>query len=241
MLDRASHKEADDAILLFDEPFYEKGQSSGGESTGCRPKDYYISFRTKDFYYSEDITPELIPLRSPNAFMLINNHMLINNQKIPLLTQEITLQKEEDASIVSPVEIEVNEPLENDEKKRRQLLSKTFKILQEIFYEYSVAGWDGYDAQPISEDSFKETIRFLQMLPFAMPIPEVVPEPSGQIALEWYESQDYIFVVSLSGKKLIDYAGLFGEGNKTYGTERFKKTIPNTIIENVNRLYVHGD
>jgi len=67
-------------------------------------------------------------------------------------------------------------------------------------------------------------------------MPEVVPEPSGEIGLEWSKGKDKVFVVSLSGKNEIVYAGLFGI-NKVHGVEYFGDAVPSTILENLRRLY----
>ncbi|MDF0665507.1 MAG: hypothetical protein P0119_05440 [Nitrospira sp.] len=94
----------------------------------------------------------------------------------------------------------------------------------------------GGEIAPISELTCKETIDFLRKLPSTLPIPEVIIEPNGDLALEWFVSNYCSFLVGFSGKGVITYAGLFGRGQKTYGTEFISEAIPSSIVENIRRV-----
>lgn len=111
--------------------------------------------------------------------------------------------------------------------------------LKEIFEECSEEGWDGYDALPITEEAYLEAERLIKSLPITsfIPMPEITPEPNGDIALEWSKGNRQIFIASVSGENEITYAGLFGV-NKTYGTEYFGDSLPLKLIENLRRLYL---
>jgi len=114
---------------------------------------------------------------------------------------------------------------------------KVFQSLDEVFDECSEEGWDGYDALPITDYSYIEAKRLIESLPLtSFPIPEVVPESSGEIGLEWYRRKRLIFTVSVSGRNEIVYAGLFGT-NRAHGTEYFGDLLPSVILENLKRLY----
>lgn len=115
---------------------------------------------------------------------------------------------------------------------------EALQSLNEVFEECSEEGWDGYDALPITEDAYIEAIRFIESLPLTsfIPMPEIVPEPSGEIGLEWYRGKRQVFVASVRGRNEIVYAGLFGV-NKPHGTEYFGDTLPSVILENLKRLY----
>jgi hypothetical protein len=126
----------------------------------------------------------------------------------------------------------------NELKKSITLGRKTdvLQSLENLFKECSDEGWDGYEASPITEDAYLEARKLIGNLPINLRMPEVVPEPSGEIGLEWSRGKDRVFVVSLSGKNEIAYAGLFGI-NKVHGVEYFGDAIPSTILENIRRLY----
>lgn len=107
-----------------------------------------------------------------------------------------------------------------------------------IFQECSQENWDGYDAAPISKKTYFEAKKFIEMLrslPF--PLPEILPEPDGQIGFEWYKEKNNSFTVSLTEKNLIYYAGLFGENSETCGKEKFNDSIPKVISDNLSRLF----
>lgn len=117
-------------------------------------------------------------------------------------------------------------------------LDSVLQLLDEVFMDCSTEGWDGYDASRITEASYIEAMQFIENLPLtsSFPMPEIIPEPSGEIALEWSKGSQKIFVASFSGNNEIIYAGLFG-ANKTHGTEYFGESPPALIIENIMRIY----
>ncbi|MHC4181726.1 MAG: hypothetical protein ACYSWS_02165 [Planctomycetota bacterium] len=116
-------------------------------------------------------------------------------------------------------------------------LNEALQSLNEVFEECSEEGWDGYDALPITEEAYFAAIKLIKSLPVtAFPMPEVTPEPNGEIGLEWYREERQVFVASVSGRNEIVYAGLLGV-NKSHGTEYFGDSLPSVILENLKRLY----
>lgn len=111
-----------------------------------------------------------------------------------------------------------------------------FSALLETYQECYEENWDGYDAMPISQAALSEAERFLGALPSWIPAPEIVPEPDGDIGFEWNRGKDWVFVASVNGTNRITYAGLFGIGNKTHGTELFDGSIPKTLSDLIARL-----
>lgn len=121
--------------------------------------------------------------------------------------------------------ISIGDPLEN-----------ALSSLREVREECSVSDWDGYGAFPMTEDAFNEVRELIKLFPSSIPMPEISADPTGAISLEWYRERRLTFVVSLSGEKRLDYAGLFGS-NKSYGSEYFGYTLPVVVLENLRRLY----
>ncbi len=117
-------------------------------------------------------------------------------------------------------------------------LEEALQSLEQIFQECSEEGWDGYDAKPITEETYLEARRFIESLPLTsfIPKPEIIPEPSGEIGFEWSKGRNMVFVVSVSGKNELVYAGVFGI-NETHGVEYFGDTLPAIILEHLKRLY----
>ena len=114
----------------------------------------------------------------------------------------------------------------------------TLESISETWRECSNENWDGYGAQPISHYTYMEAIIFLTLIPPSVPMPEVVPEPAGEIAFEWYKGKGRVFVASVGGQNVIKYAGLFGENNKAHGTESFHNgELPKNIVSYIRRVF----
>ena len=113
-------------------------------------------------------------------------------------------------------------------------------IVIDTFRKHQKSNWDGYDAAPISEAACAEAILFLKKLPSTIPSPDVIPNPDGDVSLEWYIDQRLLFVATFSGTGIIAFAGVFGKGSKVHGTELFTESIPSSVVENLCRLFSQG-
>jgi len=140
--------------------------------------------------------------------------------------------------------LKLNEILERDlsEIRKGETLGRQIDMLQildNLWEECSAAGWDGYEALPISREVYLEAKKLIMSLPVVsfIPMPEIVPEPSGEIAFEWSKGKRRTFIASVGGNNEIVYAGLFGL-NKTHGAEYFGDSLPVILIENLRRLYL---
>lgn len=108
--------------------------------------------------------------------------------------------------------------------------------LDEIVQDCSKAGWDGYDAEPVSAESIVAAQQLIEALPEHIQVPDVVPEPSGEIALEWRSGNQKYFSVTVSGTELV-YAGIFGGFWKKYGEERFFGRLPTTVLQILSQYF----
>ena len=109
--------------------------------------------------------------------------------------------------------------------------------IQGLYREYSENNWDGYGADRISPGAYLEAKKVAGLLPPDLPVPDVMPEPNGNIAFEWYRSKRYIFVLSVEGSSVINYAGLSGRVSKVHGSEHFTDEIPASILERIHNLF----
>lgn len=109
--------------------------------------------------------------------------------------------------------------------------------VDELSMENSLPNWDGYEANPILRSVRDEAVRLIKMLPSDLPLPDVSPEPLGTIAFEWYKAKDNLFIASVSGKGIVEYAGLYGIGNRDYGTARIENTFPKIVSYHIRRLF----
>lgn len=104
----------------------------------------------------------------------------------------------------------------------------TDEVLQ-VFTEAADRNWDGYGAEAVSAETLVEALAFASAIPPGVASPAVVPEPTGEIGLEWSKGTAKQFVVSLSGSSTAVFAGLLGGGTKVHGVDRFLGAVPPEI------------
>ncbi len=142
----------------------------------------------------------------------------------------------DESQLVSKMYQEAISPFFKTFSEGERLLT-VLESLYEVYERCSDEGWDGYEARPVTEDAITEAANLILSLPSSIRMPEVLPEPTGEIALEWYKDKQHVFVVSVGGGDLITYAGLFGHDTKIHGTEHIDHPLPPAIIvENIKRL-----
>jgi hypothetical protein len=112
---------------------------------------------------------------------------------------------------------------------------KAFADLSVMFEECREANWDGYNAVPVSGNTYQLAVQFLKALPLGAPAPAIGAEPDGHLTMEWYRSPRRTLSVSISPEGEVHYASLIGSG-KAYGTEPFFGDAPESIINLINRV-----
>ena len=141
------------------------------------------------------------------------------------------IEEEDDFIDGYPIAIEVKS--EKQEYNKEPL----YRDLYNIYRECSESDWDNNGTNPINEQTYLEATKLLDTLPSELPLPEVIPEPTGNIAFEWYKGKRNVYVISVGGESTIEYAGLFGRHSKTYGAEYFSGELPGLIISHILRLF----
>lgn len=114
-------------------------------------------------------------------------------------------------------------------------LGTVFRELEAIAGQASTPNWDGYGAEPVRPDAIEEARTLLAGLPPESPAPQPSVEPDGSVGLEWHIRRGWTYVLTVSGRGRIEYAGLFGE-NETHGKERFRGSLPPLVSEHLRRL-----
>jgi hypothetical protein len=105
-----------------------------------------------------------------------------------------------------------------------------------VWDECQAANWDGYDAQPVTQETLVNAYRLLDSLPWNAPAPTIGAEPDGQLTLEWRRSRRRTLSVSVTEDGNLHYAGLFGP-NRQYGTIAFFGDVPPEITQLVEQVY----
>lgn len=112
---------------------------------------------------------------------------------------------------------------------------KALDDLSLTFEECREANWDGYQAMPVSEDTYQLAAQFLKALPLGASMPAIGAEADGHLTMEWYRSPRRTLSVSISSEGELHYASLMG-ASKAYGTEPFFGEVPEVIMSLINRV-----
>lgn len=123
--------------------------------------------------------------------MIKNNSMMINT--LPKFTVPI--------SPSSSPEIDKVTSLQQIKIERGHLNSALFSAkssqlreLEELYETRNYFGWDGYDAEPITNVSKTTAEKVLNMLPLEVTAPEIVPTCEGGYSLEWRSEKKYLVI-----------------------------------------------
>ena len=114
---------------------------------------------------------------------------------------------------------------------------RVFEELDRVTSEASATGWDGYRGNPSNLSSYQLARRFLASLPTTLPVPEVAIDPDGDIGFDWYLDSKHLYTVSIGANGRLAYAGVFGSGARTHGTEVFDDNVPEVVIQNISRVF----
>jgi hypothetical protein len=106
----------------------------------------------------------------------------------------------------------------------------TYDQLFELAEDCSETNWDGYEAEPVTQDAYLAAYRFLEALPLGTPAPALGAEPDGHIALEWYHSPRRVLSVSVSPDCELVYAALLPGPTKATGRVPFVGSVPSGIL-----------
>jgi hypothetical protein len=103
------------------------------------------------------------------------------------------------------------------------------------------ANWDGAGAVAIDAGAIQNAEEFVRALPNGFPIPDFAPEPDGAVSLDWIQSRNRMFSLSIGSGSRFAYAWLEGS-DRGHGVVRFdKRRLPARLIEEICRITNHGD
>lgn len=115
--------------------------------------------------------------------------------------------------------------------------AEPFQSLDEIAQKCKFADWDNEGAEPITRDAVSEARALLLSLPDSVKMPDIFPEATGSIAFEWYHAPGYRYVITMSGIRVVEFAGLFGHGNEIYGEFRIDGGFPKAVRDHLGYLH----
>ena len=99
-------------------------------------------------------------------------------------------------------------------------MNKSLAQMWALVKECSEPGWDGEGAE--------------------ISLPEFAPEPDGSICLEWIQSRNCLFSLSVGANGRLAYAWMDG-ADKGHAVARFDgETIPPGVLEGIKRVAREG-
>lgn len=127
---------------------------------------------------------------------------------------------------------------ENQHFAQSASLSKEPAIneLFEVWQDCKKPNWDGYDAFPVLEKTFRNARNVILALPLNIPLPSCGAECDGHLTLEWYRHPRCLLSVSVSPEGYLYYAALFNN-ESVKGKEYFDGEIPSILLKLIHRVY----
>ena len=115
-------------------------------------------------------------------------------------------------------------------------MSKIHLEIQSILKECNYANWDGYGGEPISKESCMYAINFFSLLPERFPKPDLVPEPSGLLGMEWEKEDSKIsLMLSFNKNKRASFGFINRSTNEEYfGSWPYNENIPKKFTPFLN-------
>jgi hypothetical protein len=92
------------------------------------------------------------------------------------------------------------------------------------------------DGTQVDPDTFIRTIQFLESLPNAIPLPDVVVEDTSEIGLDWDEGATRVLSLTVRDTPVMGYSALFGP-EPAYGRVAFTAEVPEILRLFFRRLY----
>jgi hypothetical protein len=101
-------------------------------------------------------------------------------------------------------------------------------------------GWDGESAQPISPLAANLAAAFIRALPAGLPLPEFAPEPDGSISVDWIQSRNRLFSLSVGQNSRLAYAWLDGT-DRGHAVARFDgQFVPRRVLDGICGIMDYG-
>jgi hypothetical protein len=107
--------------------------------------------------------------------------------------------------------------------------------LASVCEEAQTPGWDGYGADPVSEETIAFACEFVNCMPSSMEMPTVTVEPDGHVSFEWYRSPNRLVSVSVGENRELNFAATIGR-EQDCGNRVFCGVIPKRIAQLIEEV-----
>ena len=97
--------------------------------------------------------------------------------------------------------------------------------------------WDGYDADPITEEHIISALKLVKVVIDAgLPMPEFGAEPDGVVVLDWYGANRSVISISVDLSGQLDWASVLPDGNRFSGTRTFEGRLDDDIKQAIEKI-----
>ena len=111
-----------------------------------------------------------------------------------------------------------------------------YEELWDVWQECKESNWDGYDAFPVDQETYRNAYLLIEALPLGCPLPSSVgAEPDGHLALEWHRHPRWTLSVSVSPEGTLHYAALLGTEDPR-GSCPFFGDISQSLLSLIRRV-----
>jgi hypothetical protein len=116
-------------------------------------------------------------------------------------------------------------------KPKDVLIAEAF----ETFQERQNKNWDSYGALPLTIVSFENAKSVIEALSDGLEIPAIVPQPNGEIGLEWHNGKNMAFSMYSKGG-MIYYASIIGP-EEYFAKVSFADKLPKSIQDILSKYF----
>lgn len=90
--------------------------------------------------------------------------------------------------------------------------------------------------EDLNADPLAEASNLLKALPDDIPLPSLIAEPDGTVGMEWYKDRRNAFVIAVKGDKTLEFASVYGFGNRQYGKVSYLDSLPRDLAIDLKRF-----
>lgn len=158
---------------------------------------------------------------------MIYEPSLLNGLEMPALIER--------AQALSPIEQELSALIGRHERLGAKSITMGWKNLARGRVDHventcKMRGWDGGDAEPITNQVVRQTRWMLHLLPDGIRPPRIIPSAEGGITLEWNQGRSKVLSLTVFSDQIV-YAALLESRTKHYGEEPISNELPRIIRE----------
>lgn len=158
------------------------------------------------------------------------------NPKLGLFFTSPGVSEESETLRKQDIETQKHDLQRTDESQISRICDAGSKLI-EIYKNCRKADWDGRDALPIPRAAIAEAEQLIALIPKHYPMPDIIPEPSGEVGFEWYIGPYRVLLLSIAGDGYINYAGLYGFKDADYGSKPLTGKLNKKIVTLLEDLF----